>query len=408
MTARFTEAGYDVVPFDMPCDVAVIHGCAITHRAERDSVRAVRGAHRAAPQAVVILTGCPAESPGDRPGHGDADLVVGQAGKFALPALLHRLHPDRFPAPPATPNASALPIFDTCRALIKVQDGCDFRCAYCIVPQARGAPRSRPLAEVAAELRRVADAGFLEIVLTGANLGCYSDGRHRLVDVIQAAEAITGIARIRLSSIELTTAERSIVDHMATSTKLCRFLHIPLQSGDDGVLKAMGRRYTTADYRRGVEYAVTRVPDLGLGTDLIVGFPGETEAAFETTFRFVESLPFSNLHVFPYSARAGTRAATLADPVPTAVKKARVRRLLNSEVRHRSAFADRFIGRTVSVLIEGVNAAGVVHGWTSEYLPASLSGHTIRRGQIVAMRVGRIEGDRLIGHGAAPPAAAMP
>lgn len=399
MVAGFMAAGYDVAMADAPCDVSVIHGCAITHKAERDSGRAVRSVRRQNPRALVILAGCPAEAQGSRPNQdGAADLTVGQAGKFSLPSLLHRLHPDRFPAPSAVPNATALPVFDTCRAFIKVQDGCDFHCAYCIVPQARGAPHSRPLAEIADELHRVADAGFREVVLTGANLGRYADGRHRLVDVIQAAETVAGIARIRLSSIELTTAEGPIIDHMAASAKLCRFLHIPLQSGDNGILHTMGRRYTAEEYRRAVEHAVGRIPDLGLGTDIIVGFPGETETAFETTRRFVESLPFSNLHVFPYSPRAGTRAAALPNPVASDVKKTRVRHLRNVGARQRVDFAARFERRSVSVLIEGVNAAGVAHGWTGEYLQASLSGATFHRGQIVAMRVDRVDGDRLMGH----------
>lgn len=404
MAAGFVDAGYEVVSADTAGDVAVIHGCAITHKAERDSVRSIRHARRNTPQALVILAGCPAEASGDRPEpDGAADLVVGQAGKFALPALLHRLHPHRFPAPPVGCSASPLPVFDTCRALVKVQDGCDFHCAYCIVPRTRGAPRSRPFAAVTDELRRVAEAGFREVVLTGANLGCYEDGRHRLVDVIRSAEALPGIARIRLSSIELTTAERSIIDHMATSEKLCRFLHIPLQSGDDSLLQAMGRRYTAGDYRRVVEYAVARIPDIGLGTDIIVGFPGETEAAFETTLRFVESLPYSNLHVFPFSPRAGTRAARLPAPVAAQARKARVRRLLQCDARQRAAFARRFVGRTVTVLIEGVNASGVAHGWTAEYLPSHVGGVALHRGQVVDMCVERVDGDRLIGHAVGPP-----
>jgi threonylcarbamoyladenosine tRNA methylthiotransferase MtaB len=398
MTAGFIAAGYEVGDFDAPSDVAVVHGCAITHKAERDSVRSSRIARRGNPQAVIILTGCPAEAPGNAPRQDEAaDLVVGQAGKFTLPGLLHRLHPDRFPAPPSVRNAVPLPVFDTCRALVKVQDGCDFRCAYCIVPLARGAPHSRPLAEVAAELDRVAAAGFREVVLTGANLGRYEDDRHRLVDVIRSAESVPGIARIRLSSIELTTAERAIIDHMAASAKLCRFLHIPLQSGDNDILRAMGRRYTAEDYRQEILYATDRVADLGLGTDIIVGFPGETAAAFENTLRVVESLPFSNVHVFPYSSRAGTRAAGLADPVASSVKKARVRRLRDVAARQRAAFAGRFTGRTVTVLIEGVTPAGTAHGWTGEYLQATLSGDALRRGQIVAMRVAAVEGDRLQG-----------
>ncbi len=383
ITAHFTGAGYRVVPHGEATDVAVIHGCAITGKADRDSLRALRQVRRAAPDAIIILTGCPAETrlklqteKGD-----DADLVIGQAGKFALPALLHRLHPSRFPPPlQITENPPVLPVFETLRAFVKVQDGCDFRCAYCVVPETRGSPVSRPIPEIVEEVRRLADSGFKEIVLTGANLGCYEDNGRRLVDLVRAVEAIPAVARIRLSSIEITTTENLIIDHMATSGKLCHFLHIPLQSGDDGILKTMGRRYDVATFRQAIDYALNKIPDLGLGTDIIVGFPGESQPAFENTVRLVRDLPFSNLHVFPYSRRAGTRADGLADQVPAAVKKERVRILRELGTRQRAVFAAGFIGKTVEALIEHVDKAGAAHGWTGQYLEAVISGTSLRRG----------------------------
>lgn len=403
ITAAFRGAGYDIVPFGSACEAAVIHGCAITGKAERDSVRAARQARRAAPAAVVVMAGCPAETLGDTlRGEAMADLIVGQSGKFDLPALLHRLHPDRFPPSPSD-SRPVPPAFDTTRALVKVQDGCDFGCAYCIVPRARGRPHSRPLADVTAELQRTAAAGFREVVLTGANLGCYADGPHRLIDVVRAAESLPGLDRIRLSSIEITTTERAIVDHMAVSEKLCRFLHLPLQSGDATILGAMGRRYTPDEYRAVVDYAVSRIPDLGLGADVIVGFPGEDDAAFEAGFRLIEALPFSNLHVFPYSRREGTRAATLPGQIPAAVKKERVHRLLDLAARKRDAFARRFLGRTVSVLVERVDDKGQARGWTGEYLEARMPADQHARNRLVAMRVDRIEAGRLIGAHAEKP-----
>ena len=397
MTAGFLAAGYAITPSDAACDVAVVHGCAITRKAERDSARAARAVRLTSPDAVIIVAGCPAEMLGDAlRGECPADLIVGQTGKFALPALLHGLHPDRFPAPPSAADAP-LPAFDTKRAFVKVQDGCDFRCAYCVVPAARGAPRSRPLHEVAAELSRLAEQGFREVVLTGANLGCYADGEHRLLDVIRAAEAVPGLERIRLSSIETTTAERAVIDHMASSAKLCRFLHLPLQSGDDGILRAMGRRYTKSEYAEVVAYAAARIPDVGIGTDIITGFPGEDEAAFEATLRLLKSLPLSNLHVFPYSRRAGTRAAELSGQVPVPVRKERVRRLLAVGATQRAAFARRFLGRRVDVLVERVDADGTAHGWTGEYLPAEIRGAGGPVNRVVTLAVDAVDGDRLVG-----------
>jgi threonylcarbamoyladenosine tRNA methylthiotransferase MtaB len=286
-----------------------------------------------------------------------------------------------------------LPVFETLRAFVKVQDGCDFRCAYCVVPETRGAPVSRPIPEVVEEVRRLADSGFKEIVLTGANLGCYEDNGRRLVDLVRAVETIPSVARIRLSSIEITTAENPIVDLMATSEKLCHFLHIPLQSGDDGILKAMGRRYNTTTFRRAIDYALSRIPDLGLGTDIIVGFPGEDQPAFDNTVRLARELPFSNLHVFPYSRRTGTRAEGLAGQLPAVVKKERVLILREMGTVQRAAFAAGFVGKTVEALIEHVDKAGAAHGWTGQYLEAVISGTSLRRGDQAPFTVARaVEG----------------
>lgn len=384
MTARFNEAGFDIVPFGTPADVSIIHGCAITGKAEHSSLYAARQAKRTRADTIVILAGCPAETLGETlRGDTTVDLTVGQGGKFGIPALLHQLYPARFPTPTKTSNSETTPRFDTKRALIKVQDGCDFRCAYCIVPTARGNPHSRPLAEVLNEVRRIAEAGFREIVLTGANLGRYEDGTYRLTDLIRAVESLGGVERIRLSSIELSTTERAIIEQMADSSKLCRFLHIPLQSGDDGILSAMGRRYNTDTYRHTIEEAARQIPCVGLGTDIIVGFPGEDDRAFENTVRLVRELPFSNLHVFPYSRRSGTRADSMQGQVPESVKKERLHILTDIGETKRRLFAESFVGKDVSVLIERVTGNGMGHGWTGEYVEACVTGPHLQTRQVV-------------------------
>jgi threonylcarbamoyladenosine tRNA methylthiotransferase MtaB len=399
MTAHFAGAGYRVVTHGEACDVAVIHGCAITGKAERDSLRAVRQVRRIAPDAITILAGCPAETRLKlQTSPDEADLVIGQAGKFGLPRLLHRLYPARFPSPVCGATAAPiLPVFETLRAFVKVQDGCDFRCAYCVVPTTRGGPVSRSIPEVVEEVRRLADLGFKEFVLTGANLGCYEDGNRRLVDLVREVEAVPAVTRLRLSSIEITTAERPIVDLMADSGKLCHFLHIPLQSGDDGILAAMGRRYDANAYRRAIDYAVTRIPDLGLGTDIIVGFPGEDQKAFDNTIELVRDYPFSNLHVFPYSRRTGTRADHLAGQLPAETKKERVRMLRDIGATQRAAFAASFEGKTVDVLVEHVDKAGAAHGWTGQYLEAVVSGGTLRRGDSTILTVAKAISHKLFG-----------
>lgn len=399
LAARFEAAGYQIVPFGTPCDTVVVHGCAITRNAERDSLRSVRQARRHTPLAVITMTGCPAQLLGDTlRGDSGPDLVVGQAGKLSIPDLLHARYPDRFPRPPGGDDVAAgTPRFDATRALVKVQDGCEFRCAYCIVPAARGPSVSRPLSLIAGEVRRLADCGFREVVLTGANLGCYADNGRSLVDVIHAVEAVRGIQRIRLSSIELTTVEKAVVDHMAASEKLCRFLHLPLQSGDDGILASMGRRYTRDQYRRAVEYAAEKVPGLGLGADIIVGFPGEDAAAFANTRTLIEALPFSNLHVFPYSRREGTRADTMPGQVSPPEKERRVAVLLDVEKRKQADFAASFIGKPVTVLIETLDDDGSGLGWTGEYVPARITGCGLHPNQIVRYTVAEVRNGRVFG-----------
>ena len=382
--ASFRAAGYEAVVPDAPADVCVVHTCAVTANAERKCMQFARSVKRHAPRSFLVLAGCAVETSSGKLAAGTgADLVAGQADKFRLPELIAASTNLSFRVPFPPSIVAAHPFFRTTRALVKVQDGCDFSCSYCIVPRARGNPVSRPIGEIVAEAQALAEDGYKEVVLTGANLGCYRDGRARITEVVGAVEAITGIKRIRLSSIEVSTAERQVVEYMSHSDKLCRYLHIPLQSGSDSVLCAMGRRYTFDEYRGFVEFAVERVPGLGLGTDIIVGFPGENERDFEQTANAVRRLPFSNLHVFPYSRRDGTRAAHMKAQVPEPAKKARAEVLAElGEQKHRD-FAESLIGKRVSVLVEEFSDDGHATGWTGEYVRARMPGSGTCRNDIV-------------------------
>jgi len=392
MTAHFSSAGYETTPFGNASDVTVIHGCAITGKAEHSSLYAARQAKRSNPHTLVILAGCPAETLREAlTGNPSVDLSIGQTEKFNIPEILNRLYPERFPAPPTPSTDRDIPHFETQRALVKVQDGCDFHCAYCIVPTARGTPVSRPISEIQEEIKRIVASGFSEIILTGANLGRYEDGNSRLVDLIQDIETIPDLKRIRLSSIEITTTERAIVEHMSASPKLCPFLHIPLQSGDDHILTVMGRRYTSTDYRKAIEYAVSRIPDLGLGTDIIVGFPGEDDKAFNNTVSLIRDLPFSNLHIFPFSRRSGTRADVLPDQIPESKKKERLQTLTAIGASQRQIFAESFIGKQVQVLVERIDGTGKGHGWSGQYIQTQLEGKGLHPRQIVNASVTRAE-----------------
>lgn len=383
--AGFQSSGFAIVPFGSPVAVCVIHTCAVTAAAEKECIRLARSVKRKTPDTLVILAGCAAEIGGARlQAVTGADIIAGQDLKFDLPALIPQACPTKLAGRSrAARGQTLLPLFDTTRAWIKAQDGCSFECAYCIVPAARGPSRSRPWSDIVEEVRALADRGYREVVITGANLGCYRDGNRQLVDILSAIERIDGVRRMRVSSLEISTTERDIVEYMADSPKLCNFLHLPLQTGDDRLLEAMGRRHTSRQYRDLIAYAVDRIPLAGIGTDLVTGLPGEDEAAFANTMAIVRDLPFSNLHVFPYSRREGTRAASMRNQVPRDVAGARAAELIALGKEKRQAFANRFVGRQVEMLIEQVDEDGTARGWTGEYVQACSRGADPNPNQIV-------------------------
>lgn len=381
MKAVFRDRRFEIVPFGEPADVCVIHTCTITSAAEKECVRLGRSVKRRHADTFVVLAGCAPEVAGNSiMAACGADLAVGHADKYRIPDLIVE-----DPHPPATINRSpsTVPLFDTTRAWVKAQDGCSFKCAYCIVPAARGPSRSRPLSDVTGEVRALAEGGYREIVLTGANLGCYRDGSHKLVDLLSDIERIPGIRRIRLSSIEISTTEHEIVEYMASSEKLANSLHLPLQTGDDRLLKAMGRRYTSDDYRRLIDHILHRMPRAGIGSDFITGLPGEDERAFRNTLEMVNAIPYGNLHVFPYSVRPGTRAASMPGQVPRNVARERADTLIALGKVKQHDFANQFIGQEVEVLVENIRDNGAASGWTREYVKAHISQHNLQPNDII-------------------------
>jgi threonylcarbamoyladenosine tRNA methylthiotransferase MtaB len=391
MAAQFVASGFTVVPFDEPSDVCVIHSCTITAKAERESRLSARAEKRRNNQTVVVLAGCAVEAGATRLA-GVADILAGQEQKQNLPAIVDawlqsagRTTPENRPVSSEHMSThDGPPRFDTTRALVRVQDGCSFHCSYCIVPHARGPAASRSLASIVEDCVRLADAGHREIVLVGANIGCFEESGRRLPHLLAAVEKVAGIERVRISSIEPATVERELIDYMIASPKVCRYLHLPMQSGDDGILRIMRRRYTVAEYRNILDYAISRIPYLGLGTDIITGFPGETLDAFANTVKLVEQIPFSNLHVFPYSPRPGTPAASLPNHVPRPVARQRAANLIALGKAKRSAFARQFIGRPVKVLTEATERDGM-QGWTGEYIEARMDGPTKEVNTLIAI-----------------------
>ena len=376
--------GYDIVPFGQSTDLLVLNTCSVTENAEKDCRYAVRKTLRHSPDAFVAVTGCYAQTGREAlrqvPG---IDLLLGNQFKLDLPQYLPATRPLRkLPLAEVhhtrtiTREDFTLPgaaYSDSTRALLKIQDGCDFMCSFCIIPFARGRERSRVLDDVVREAEALAARGYKELVLTGVNIGRYHYGGWSFIDLLRRLETVPGIARIRISSIEPTTISRDLLEYMAGSSKLCRYLHVPLQSGDDRILQAMNRKYCLWDYTRLIESACSLMPDLGLGTDLMVGFPGETEEQFDRTVQVARDLPFAYCHVFSYSQRPGTAAAKLRQCVPSSTIRRRSRTLAELSRIKSVAQHERHIGRTIPVLFEKGDRDGFRVGLTDNFMRVAVA-----------------------------------
>ena len=349
LARRFIAAGCQVVTDAEEADLCVVNTCAVTHIAARKSRRLIRRLHRANPEACIVVTGCYAELfPHEVAKIEGVELVVGNADKERL---VERLGIRGYGLGVTTPIPYPL-FFNRTRAFVKIQDGCNNRCAYCVIGLARGRERSRPPEEVLAEIGARVEAGCKEVVLTGVNIGAYGrDLGTSLGRLIEDILTKTAVPRLRLSSIEPWDFDPSLL-RLWEDPRLCRHLHLPLQSGCDATLRRMRRRYTAAEYAELVERAREAIPDLALTTDVIVGFPGETEADFEESLRFVEKMGFARLHVFKYSARPGTPAATMPQQVPCEEKRRRSEAMMALARRGSEEFRRRFLGRTMEVLWE--------------------------------------------------------
>ncbi len=348
MARQFTARGYTLADGDHNADLVVINTCAVTNEAERKSRQAIRRAGREHPEAEIVVTGCYAHlSPDEMARLPNVSHVFDNEEKFRLVAVIAGEAADGIaPLPPGTLGHT--------RAFVKAQDGCDNHCTYCVTRIARGSGESRPAEAITGEIRRLADAGYNEVVLTGVNLGSYGRdwGQDRgLESLVRAILAETPIKRLRLSSLEPWEIDPAFFELWA-DRRLCPHLHLPLQSGSDATLRRMGRHYTIEAYKALIEAARRNIPDVSITSDVIVGFPGETDEEFEETVRTVEAIEFSRLHVFPYSERDGTAAAWLPGQVDHATKSARKARLLELSDQQWRAYQEQHIGRTLDVLWE--------------------------------------------------------
>jgi len=351
---RFSDAGFRLVSPDEPADVCVVNSCTVTNVGDQKSRQLIQRLRRANPDSLLAVTGCyAAVAPLQVERLTGADLVAGLAQKDELVELVSERLVERGMALPAPMSVEDLVrATPRTRLNVKVQDGCNDFCAYCIVPFSRGRARSMPLEEVVRQVDRAVREGYQEVVLTGVNMTTY--GRDSGTDFGRLLEAVlqrTAIHRVRLSSIEPFKFDTAWLP-LWSSGRLCRHLHLPLQSGCDATLRRMRRRYDAAAFARLVDAVRDHIPDVAIWTDVIAGFPGETDDEFEQSYQYIEGLDFAGIHVFRYSPRTGTRAATMDGRVPDRVKKERSERLLALSAAGKRRFAGRLIGSVQAVLFE--------------------------------------------------------
>jgi threonylcarbamoyladenosine tRNA methylthiotransferase MtaB len=386
----FTGNGYTCVDFGEPADVVVINSCTVTAQADRKCRQAVHKAGRISPNALIVVIGCFAElKSGDVNGIPGAGLILGNRDKFAVMEAVQEAVSQR-QAPCCSFRRSfdfspAYSLFDRTRSFLKVQDGCDYRCTYCAIPRVRGHSRNASIADVISQAGDIAAQGVREIVLTGVNVGDFGQSTgESFYQLLGALDAVEGLERIRMGSVEPNLLTEDIIRLTAGSKKIAPHFHLPLQSGCNRILALMARRYRRELFAEKVSLIHRYFPIAGIGADVITGFPGETDENFADTLSFIEHLPLSYLHVFTFSERPGTKAAGMSGKVPRRIAEERSKALIALSGQKRRTFYLRHIGQTVHVLFEQKEKGGIMTGFTETYakaeapFDAASTGHCIK------------------------------
>ena len=412
MENLFLRSGHQLVSFDGEADVYIINTCVVTNTGQRKSRQTIHRAIRKNPNALIVVTGCyPQTAAEEVKAIAGVDMIIGNQDRAQIVQLVeerlaHRqtdtldaVH--KLTASTAFEEMAAGDITDKTRAFLKIQEGCNQFCTYCIIPYARGPLRSRSLESIRTETQRLISAGFKEIVLIGIHLGCYGkenpDGP-TLYDAVKTVLDVPGVQRLRLGSLESVEVEPRLLTLMQEDARFCRHLHLPLQSGCDKTLQALHRPYTTAKFKTLLADIKTKVPDIAITTDVIVGFPGETEADFETTCKFAESCGFSKMHIFPFSARKGTPAEKFAGAVTEAVKKERADILGKIDETMHKAFLQAMVGQNAEVLFEQPAGEDYFEGLTGNYQRVFVkSGGRNLGGEILPVKITAFDGEKLLG-----------
>ena len=410
ISRQFEDVGYSIVKFDQFSDIYVINTCSVTENADKQFKSYVSKALKLNPEAFLIAIGCYAQlKPEELIKVNGVDLVLGSKEKFKIFDYLNDLKKNQTGSIHSCEinetdfYKSSYSIGDRTRSFLKVQDGCDYKCTYCTIPLARGISRSDKLQNIVNAAKSISNSGVKEIVLTGVNIGDYGKGEYgdknhenTFLDLVNALDEVTGVSRIRISSIEPNLLSNAIIDFVSTSNKFVPHFHIPMQSGSDSVLKLMKRRYLTKLYRNRVEHVKKVMPNACIGADVIVGFPGESEEDFLETYNFIKSLNLSYLHVFTYSERDNTEAINLKNIVPKKIRSKRSKLLRSLSVQLKRKFYKTQLGSIKDVLFESENRNGFIYGFSNNYVRVKSNWRNDLADKIISFKLEEIDNYGLV------------
>lgn len=410
MTELLEKEGFEVLPQDSESDIYIINTCAVTKESERKSRQFINKAKRKNPNAIVVAVGCSVQLNGEKLNkETDVDLIIGTKNKGKIGTLIKEKLNDtsyesdsieEFYGREDFEELKITSVHDKTRANIKIQDGCSQYCSYCIIPYVRGPIRSRNHNDIVEEIKNVAANGYKEIVLNGIHISSYGKDlqeQDALIKLIEDINKIEGIERIRLGSLEPKVITEDFIQRYSNLDKTCDHFHLSLQSGSDSVLKRMNRKYSAPEYKNNVELIRKYMPNAGITTDIIVGFPGETEEEFNETMEFVKAIRFSRIHVFKYSVREGTKAAEMGDQVDESIKSHRSKLLIDLANSISNEFMNQFINKNMSVLIETEKKESLFEGYTTNYLKVLLKSDINIKNNIVNSHIINVENDYLVG-----------
>ncbi|MDB5052245.1 MAG: ribosomal protein methylthiotransferase [Bacilli bacterium] len=398
----FKNEGYEQVDFEKTADVYLINTCTVTNTGDKKSRQVIRRAIRRNPEAIIAVSGCYAQtSPAEVAAIPGVDIVIGTQDREKIMPLIKQFQQERLPINAVRNIMKSrefeeldVPEFsDHTRAFLKIQEGCNNFCTFCIIPWSRGLLRSRKPENVLQQAKQLIHAGYQEIVLTGIHTGGYGEDLqdYSLARLLTDLDQLEGLKRLRISSIEASQISEDVLSVLKNSAKMCRHFHIPLQAGDDEVLHRMRRKYTTEQYAHKIELIRQIMPDAAITTDVIVGFPGETEEMYHNGFQFMERMKFAEMHVFPYSKRTGTPAARMEDQVDEEVKYRRVHELIALSEKMQLVYATPFVGEIVEVIPEKssmeMKSKGFISGFSDNYLQVEFQGNEEMVGRIVEVKI---------------------